>query len=86
MSIDLENQNQDVLLGFRAMFIFVEHFQKILGIAFDRRDIIYVVLNHSHGFYNVLWELIMDASLRSFQGLTAILDYVTHVASMSCWY
>ena len=44
----------------------------------------FVVLNHSHRFYDVLWELIMDAS--SFQGLTAILDYVTHLASMSCWY
>ena len=45
--------------------------------------IIYVVF-HSRGFYNVPRVLIADA--RSFQTLAAVLDYVTHLASISCWY
>ena len=44
---------------------------------------IYVVF-HSCWFYDFPWVLIMDA--RSFQALAAILDYVTHSASISCWY
>ena len=35
-------------------------------------------------FYVVPWELILNAT--SCQTLDAILDYVTHLASMSCWY
>ena len=42
------------------------------------------VVFHSHGFYDVPRVLIADA--RSFQALAAILDYVTHLASMLCWY
>ena len=55
----------------------------ITVIAFDRTRAIYVVF-HSRGFYDVPRVLIAVA--RSFQSLAAILDYVTHIASMSCWY
>ena len=44
---------------------------------------IYVVF-HSRGFFDVPRVLIADA--RSFQALAAILDYVTHLDSMSWWY
>ena len=39
---------------------------------------------HSCGFYDVPWVLITDA--RSFPALAPILVYVTHLASISCWY
>ena len=42
------------------------------------------VVFHSHGFYDVPWVFIVDA--RSFHALAAIVDYVTHLASMLCWY
>ena len=44
---------------------------------------IYVV-SHPRGFNDVPRALIADD--RSFQALAAILDYVTHLAPMSCWY
>ena len=50
-------------------------------IAFDRKRSIYVVFP-SRGFYEVPRVLI--AAARSFQALAAILDYVTHLALMSC--
>ena len=49
-------------------------------IALDRTNIIYVVFQ-AHGF---LWALIADA--RSFQTFSTILDWLTHLASISCWY
>ena len=52
-------------------------------IVFDRMHTIYIVF-HSSWFYDVPQVLIADA--RSFQALPAILDYVTHIASMSYWY
>ena len=48
-----------------------------------RKHTIYVVF-YSRGFHDVPRVLIADA--RSFQALAAILDYVTYLASMSCWY
>ena len=38
----------------------------------------------SRGFYDVPRVLIMDA--RSFQALATILERLTHLASISCWY
>ena len=52
-------------------------------IAFDRAQTIYVVFQ-SCRFYYVLHVLIEDA--RSFQALAAKLDWLTHLASISCWY
>jgi len=52
-------------------------------ITFERTHTIYVVF-HSRGFFDVPRVLIADA--RSFQALAAILDYVTHLDSMSCWH
>ena len=42
------------------------------------------VVLHSCRFYDVPRVLIADAT--AFQALAAVLDYVTHLASMSCWY
>ena len=39
---------------------------------------------HSCRFYDVARVLIADS--RAFQALAAILDYVTYLVSMSCWY
>ena len=39
---------------------------------------------NSRRFFDVPRVLIVDA--RSFEALAAILDYMTHLASMSCWY
>ena len=38
----------------------------------------------SHVFHNVLWVLIVDA--RSFQVFLVILDWLIHLASISCWH
>ena len=54
-----------------------------LLIAFDRTHTIYVFF-HSCAFYEDPRVLIADA--RSFQAFDAILDHVTHSASISCWY
>ena len=54
----------------------------MIFIVFDRTRTIYVVF-HSRGFYDVPRVLIAGARL--FQALAAILDYVTHLASVSCW-
>ena len=61
--------------------LFYQDFQYVD--AFERTHTIYVVF-HSRGFYDVPRVLITDA--RSFEVFSAILDYVTHLASMSCWY
>ena len=53
----------------------------IIIIVFNRRHTIYVIF-HSLWFHPVLRELIADAW--SFQTLPAILDHVTHFASISC--
>jgi len=42
------------------------------------------VVFHSCRFYDVPRVLIADS--RAFQALAAILDYVTHLVSMSCWH
>ena len=47
-------------------------------IEFDRTQF------RSRGFYDVLRVLIADVS--SLQALAAILDFVKHQASLSCWY
>ena len=51
--------------------------------AFERTRTIYVAF-HSRGFYDV--PRILIRMLGHFLALAAILDYVTHLASMSCWY
>ena len=53
----------------------------IIIIVFNRRHTIYVIF-HSLWFHPVPRALIADAW--SFQTLTAILDHVTHFASISC--
>jgi len=52
-------------------------------IAFDRTHTIYIVFQ-PRGFYDVLRVLIAD--VRSFQALAAILDWLTHLAKILCWY
>ena len=52
-------------------------------IAFDRTHTIYVVFQ-SRGIYDVPRVLIANA--RSFQALATILDRLTHLVSISCWY
>ena len=52
-------------------------------VAFDRTHTIYLVF-HCRGFYNVPRVLIAES--KSFQALTAILDYVIQLASMLCSY
>ena len=51
--------------------------------VFDRTHSIYVIFQ-SCGFHDAPRVLIVDAS--SFQAFTAILDWLTHLASISCWY
>ena len=63
-----------------CFFVFVLFFSFF---TFDRVHPIYMVF-HSRGFYDVPRVLIADS--RSFQALAAILDSVTHLATMSCWY
>ena len=54
-----------------------------LLIALDRMHTVHADF-YSSGFYDVPRVLISDA--RSFQALAPILDHVTHLASISCWY
>lgn len=61
----------------------IEYFYTRRIFAFKRTHTIYVVF-HSRGFYDVPRVFIVDA--RSFQALAIILDYVTHLTSMSFWY
>ena len=49
--------------------------------AFDRTHTMYVVFQ-SRGFYDVPRVLVADA--RSFQALATILDWLTHLPSISC--
>ena len=51
-------------------------------VEFDRTHTIYVVF-HSRGFYDVPRVF---AGAWSFQALGAILEGLTHLASISCWY
>ena len=46
--------------------------------------LVIIITFDGYEFYDVPRVLITDAS--SFQALAAILDYVTHLASMACWY
>ena len=50
----------------------------------DRINTYYLCCFHSSWFCNVFRVLIVNA--RSFQALAAILDYMTHLVLMSCWY
>ena len=68
-----------VLLSRRPEFLTVEVIRTTF-VALDRTHIVYVVFN-SHRFYDVPRVLI--ANVTPFKGLAAILDYVTHLVSMS---
>ena len=50
--------------------------------AFDKTHTFYVVFQ-SPGFYDVQRVLILFADARPFQALAAILDWLTHLASIS---
>ena len=52
-------------------------------VAFERTHTIFVVFQ-ARGFHDVPRVVIADA--RPFQALAAILDMVTRLASISCWY
>ena len=53
--------------------------------AFGRTHTICVVFQ-SRGFYDVPRVLIADTAIRHFRLLAAILDWLRHLASISCWY